>query len=197
MKRNINGIIEFELIDDYSIKTHDVSTQNGIGANWNCYYQKVNLKTDSNNIIEAFKYLNNNRLICYDISLETPQTRTIFKESHIHHFSKANELNQNYDASFNCFGFTNLDGQYWLDLTQQNLNQILTEDRYIETDDANSDQLIVYYENESPVHISSFNFATGLYNHKIGCNLLLSRNILGINDIYQECNNIKRYEKRN
>lgn len=170
MQRGPNGEINFERLDIFEIISHQISTQNNIDTRWDCVYEHVKLFTDANNPIIALRYCRYGKLNCYDLNQETPTTKAILKDDHFHVQEQNAIINQQFNAYQNCFGFCVLDGQFWINLTPENLNQILNEDDYIDPVNINLDHLVVYYQNDVPVHIAKYNAATNEFQHKIGCN---------------------------
>lgn len=170
MQRDQNGTIVFERLNVFEQIRHQISIQNNIDTQWECIYEQVRLYTNIGNPITAFNFCRHGRLVCYDTAAETEKTLTILKDDHIYLQNQRDMINQQFNAYQNCLGFCVLDGQFWINITPENLNQILVEDNYIETNNLNEDHFVVYYLDELPVHISKYVQAQNQFQHKIGCN---------------------------
>jgi len=197
MRRDNNGQLFFERLNIYEPILHIISTQNNIETLWECIYEHVRLYTDSGNPLTAFNFCKYGRLICYDITKETPTTKTILKDGHSHiETQKSIITNQQFNAYQNCFGFCVLDGQFWLNILPETLNQLLIEDNYIETSNLQIEHLAVYYKDNAPIHISKYNMQLQRYDHKVGCNSHHFTTTVDILNIYNY-DNIKYFSKIN
>jgi hypothetical protein len=196
MRRDINGQLVFERLNVYEPISHLISDQNNIQTLWECIYEHVKLYTDAGNPIVAFNFCKYGRLICYDKTKETTATKTILKDDHTHIQTQKAIINQQFNAYQNCFGFCVLNGQFWLNIVPETLNQIITEDNYIETQNLETEHLSVYYKDSLPIHISKYNTLLNRYDHKIGCNSHHFTPTVDISNIYNY-DNIKHYSKAN
>jgi hypothetical protein len=169
MLRDQTGKIIIEKLNVFEIIIHQILVENNINTQWECIYEHVRLFTNAGNPIIAFNYCSYGKLVCYETTAETDMTLTILKDDHFYVQKQRNIINQ-FNAYHNCLGFCVLDGQFWINLTSENLNQILVEDNYLEAHDLNQDYFVVYYQDDSPVHISKYVHAQNQFQHKIGCN---------------------------
>lgn len=194
MKRDNNGQLIFERLNVYEPILHIISNQNNIETFWECIYEHVRLYTDANNPVIAFNFCKYGRLICYDTTTETPTTKTILKDDHPHIQTQRTIINNQFNAYQNCFGYCVLDGQFWLNILSETLNQIISEESFFETTNLQNEHLSVYYKDSLPIHISIYNTQLRRYEHKIGCNAHMVTPTVDISNIYNY-DNIKCYSK--
>lgn len=180
MQRDPNGEIIFERLNTFEPISHRISIQNNIETNWECIYEHVRVFTDANNPIIALNFCRHGRLNCYDLTQDTPTTRTILKDDHIHIQEQRAIINRQFNAYQNCLGFCVLDGKFWINILPENLNTILNDDNYIEVQNCLEDHFIIYYQDNLPIHISKYNSVSNQFQHKIGCN---SHHVTPTNDV--------------
>ncbi len=194
MKKLKTGQYFFERLNVFEPIMHRLSTANNIESNWECIYEHVNVYTDKGNPIIAFNFCRYGRLLCYDLTTETNTTRTLLKDEHRYVQEQRVVINRQYNAFQNCLGFCVLDGQLWLNLLSQTLNQIINEDNYTETHEVSQDHLVIYYLGETPVHVSRYNLRENRYEHKIGCNAYHVDKTEDVSNLY-DYSSIKRVIK--
>lgn len=184
MRRGQDGNIVHTRLEVYRPLSHQITVNNGIDTKWECIYEQVSVITDANNELTAWKFCQYGRLNCYETANETADTLVILKDHHPHIATQGELINRQFNAYQNCFGFCVLDGHFWLDLTTENLNQIIDEENYIDVENETEDHLIVYYQEDIPVHIAKFVSESNQYQHKIGCNCHVLRDNNDISDVY-------------
>lgn len=184
MIRDHEGNIIHRRLEVYRPLTHQISIVNNIDTKWECIYEQVSLTTDANNELTAWKYCQYGRLNCYDIENETNDSLNVLKDHHPHIAEQRELINRQFNAYQNCFGFCVLDGQFWIDLTIDNLNQVIADDNYIDLENADGDHLVIYYLDQNPIHIAKYVLENNQYQHKIGCNCHLFIETSDISDIY-------------
>lgn len=184
MRRDQDGNIVHNRQEIYRPLSHQISINNGIDTKWECIYEQVSVITDAGNELTAWKYCQYGRLNCYETANETDDTLVILKDHHPHIAKQREIINQQFNAYQNCFGFCVLDGQFWLDLTIENVQRVIDEENYIDVEDLTQDHLIIYYQENKPVHIAKFKSESNQYQHKIGCNCHVIRENNDISDVY-------------
>jgi hypothetical protein len=190
MKR-INDEIYYNRLDKFENLIHPLSIANkDFEADWICLYEHVNLYTNNNNSILAFKYHHHGLVFCYEKIKETNDTRALLKSNHPYMKKIIPDID-GFDAYQNCLGFC-LNIKLWINLNENNLNQILTDDDYREFEgpDMLKEHFIVYYLDNRPMHITKYDITKKEYLHKLGCGLLISKKD---EDIEYYSYNQKRY----
>jgi len=196
MKRNENNKIVAERLEKHEIINHDV-TEDSISFEdtWNCVYEHVKVYTDANRPLIAFKFCECTFLTSYDKKDDQPFSRTHLLQNHDHVKPIHQIINKQFNAYQNCLGFCILDGDYWLNLTKENIDTALEDDQYEEVDENfTGDYLILYYNGESPIHIGRFNSIKHEFEHKMGCNSYAVRKTSNAPVVYKY-DRIMRYRK--
>ena len=187
MKRDEQGKILINASGNFEVLVHDISESNTDYEDvLNSLYEHIEVYTDKGQSIQAYKYCPSEDLTCFDRTQESMGSKALLKESHPHFQASFARSREDYNPIQNCFGFCVLDGEYWINLTRENLDYILADDSYVEVGESyREDHLVIYYINESPVHISKFNAALRQYEHKPGLNNPLSQDSTDIDEHYQ------------
>lgn len=186
MKRNEDGKIFIKALGNFEVVFDNISERDtNRKMQLNSLYEHIEVFTDQGQSIPAFKYYPSEDLNCFD-KKEGPKSKTQLKESYPHIPESFAKSMEDYDPVQNCLGFCVLDGEYWINLTRETMDHILADDSYVEvSENYPEDHLVIYYINESPVHISKFNAALSQYEHKPGLNNPLYLDSADIDEFYQ------------
>lgn len=196
MKRDASNIIVTKRLGKFEVMRHDVSIDKVRFEDlWNCIYEHVEVYTDAGQPLVAYRYCPPGWITCFDKIQETPSSKVMLFGADKHYLEVMNWNWGQYNAYHNCFGFCILDGSYWINLTSENLNTIIFGDSYTEVNfDCNTDHLVFYYLEGSPVHVSRFNAGENRYEHKIGCNTHIPSPTSDVSGIYKY-DTVKCYKK--
>ena len=184
MKRNDEGKILIKMLGNYEVLVHNISEiDTDYEVVLNSIYEHIEVYTDKGQSIPAFRYCPSEDMECYDRRL---QSRAVLLATDPHFREYYDRSKAEHNPVQNCLGFCVLDGEYWINLNRENLDYILADDSYTEVaENYREDHLVIYYINDSPVHISRFNAALMQYEHKPGLHNPQSQDSTDIDEHYQ------------
>jgi len=139
-----------------------------IRALYQSSYQICNVYTNQNTVLSAYKKLNgsestNQVFLDHENNYIPIELRHIIREKIV------------YNDNFNCHGFTFLDAQFWFELDNKTVDQIIEEDNYKECgfDELSENGICLYYNEENQL-IHSARKVNGHLLSKFGINHVLT-----------------------
>ena len=175
MKRDNKGNLISTKTDNYDFRVHKADRNYQIKLDICAYYEVHELYTDKMNKITALKFIKNSSVPIIGLMEDG---KYIFKSMYdeIGVFSEISQQIQNsYDLSYNCHGYTFLDGLYWID-EKKEIDKILSDDEHTLTNERNSSvDFILIHENEGNYeHSAIFKYIEKRYYSKNGINFINS-----------------------
>lgn len=197
MKRNKSKKIFTKRLEKYEVIAHNITEDNvKYDDTWKCIYEHIEVFTDRGTPLIAFKFCNYGEIVSFDRTKDLTTSRVFLLPNHEHFKHIINKVNAQFNAHQNCLGFCILDGEYWLNLTKENIDLVLKEDKYEEVDKScTEDHLVIYYDKETPVHIAKYNSNTNKYESKVGCNTIVSEEMSCAKTVYTY-DKIVRFKKQ-
>lgn len=175
--KSIGNIIEsyetgqvslFEISETYTYNFFDPHQKTRVRVSFITGFEECRVYTKQGTILTALKKLDGQTTfpIVFDMNgkrLDRPATETVI-------------ANLNYNNSFNCHGFTFLNGQYWFLLDQAKLDLLITENGYsaCAKSDLKEGGICMYYNYDNQL-IHSAKVLDGIIQSKFGINTIITR----------------------
>jgi len=175
--KSIGNIIEsyetgqvslFEISETYTYNFFDPLQKTRVRVSFITGFEECRVYTKQGTILTSLKKLDGQTTfpIVFDMNgtrLERPATEIVV-------------ANLNYDNSFNCHGFTFLNGQYWFLLDQAKLDLLVTENGYSSCSKFGLKEggICIYYNYDNQL-IHSAKVLNGIIQSKFGVNSTITR----------------------